>query len=461
MLQPSGQLFPRGLMELLKKHGLNFLVWVILAGIILVRLTSYGDFDLSVANADTGSYIQGGAAPLFSRDMLTKSRLFTTNLLYHLADVQECEIQAISYPALRTETHRAVQPCFDAIVFFQNIVSVTAWGLLAFVISKRLNGGYEKILAVSLIAAFGFTPAIADWDSILGSESLTFSIFAASFALMVEVGFRIAETSNSGKISISITVLAVALLTFWAFTRDANIYTLVVLLFMAVISALVIPSLRKNKMVSGAIAVVFIVILIGLQSSMLSRRWEVPLTNVFNDLLLPHPARVEFLQKLGMPAPASAEYSNWFIESAPRAYARFLLAHPGYTLTSFTSELGGIFSENIQPYFYSEQTPARIALMAVNDILHPKTHLIFILDILLMAGLFFSVFRGKNKNFAVWHWLGTWLFLSASLTLAVGFFADSIGVTRHTMFAVEMFRLMFWIFLIVLLDQANRKNEEV
>jgi hypothetical protein len=162
-----------------------------------------------------------------------------------------------------------------------------------------------------------------------------------------------------------------------------------------------------------------------------------------------------------MPDPTSAEYSTWFVENAPRAYARFLLAHPGYTLTSLTSELGGIFSENIQPYFYSEQTPARIALMAVNDMLHPKTHLVFILDILLLAGLLFSIFRRKNKNFTVWLWLGIWIFLSASLTLAVGFFADSIGVTRHTMFAVELFRLMLWLFLIILFDQSNRKNEEV
>ncbi|MDO9302889.1 MAG: hypothetical protein Q7T89_15990, partial [Anaerolineales bacterium] len=434
--------------------GVNLLVWAILTGMIIVRLASYGDLNLSVANADTASYIKGGAAPIFS---LTKSRLFTTNLLYHWADVQECEIQAISYPALRTETYRAVQPCFDGIVFFQNIVSIIAWGLLALVVSKRLVGGYEKLLAVFLITAFGFTPAIADWDSILSSESLTFSLFAVSMALVVEVGFRFAENTGSSKYSIPINVLAILALALWAFTRDANIYTLVVLLVTS-LPVLAIPTLRKNKKLLVFIAGIFLITGIGLQSAMLSHRWEVPLANVFNDLILPHPARVEFMQKLGMPDPTSAEYSAWFVGNAPRSYARFLLFHPGYTLTAFTSELGGIFSENIQPYFYSEQTPARIALIAVNDILHPKTHLVFILDILLMAGLLFSIFRRKNKNFTVWLWLGTWLFLSASLTLAVGFFADSIGVTRHTMFAVEMFRLMMWIFLIILFDQANRKD---
>jgi len=458
-MMPESAGYARGLMELLKKQGINLLVWVSLAGMILVRLTSYGDLSLSVANADTASYIKGGATPMLTKDMLTRSRLFTTNLLYYLADVQECEIQAVSYPAIRTETYRAIQPCFDGIVFFQNIVSIIAWSMLALVISARLNGGYEKVLAAILITAFGFTPAVADWDSILGSESLTFSLFAISVALVVESCFRFVEDTGNSRRSIFLNMLVITVLALWAFTRDANIYMLLVLLAMSIIPALAVPALRKNRKLPGSIAVVLIITVIGLQSAMLSRRWEVPLTNVFTDLILPHPARVEFMQNLGMPDPASAAYYEWFIGNAPRAYARFLLFHPGYTLTSFTAELGGIFSENIQPYFYSEQTPARIALIAVNDILHPKTHLVFILDILLTAGLLFSIFRRKNKNFAVWVWLGTWLFLSASFMLAVGFFADSIGVTRHTMFAVEVFRLMMWLFLIILFDQSNRKDE--
>ncbi len=444
-------------MKVLKKYGRSLLILLITTGMIFLRLNAYGGLNLSVANSDTESYIQGGAAPLFHKDMLTRSRLFTTNLLYYLADVQECKIEVVSYPALQTETYRAIQPCFDRVAVFQNIASIIAWSLLALVVSKRLTGRYEKILAAVLVTAFGFTPTIADWDSILGSESLTFSLFAVSIALVVEVGFRLAEDANSRKISTFIKALTILALALWAFTRDANIYTLVVLLAMSTF-LLAVPIFRKNKNLIALIAGIFLITVVGLQSAMLSRRWEVPLANVFNDLLLPHPARVEFLQGLGMPDPASAEYLAWFIENAPRAYAKFLLSHPGYTLTTFTAELGGMFSENIQPYFYSQQTPARLALVAVNDVLHPKTHLIFILDILLLAGLLFSHFRRKNKNFTVWLWLGTWLFLSAALTLAVGFFADSIGVTRHTMFAVEMFRLLFWIFLIILFDQANREN---
>lgn len=434
---------------------MNFLVGFVLAGMIFLRLTSYGDLKLSVANGDTASYIQGGAAPLFARDMLTRSRLFTTNLLYHLADVQECEIRVVSYPAIQTETHRGIQPCFDRIALFQNILAVIGWGMLAWTVSKRLSGGYEKLLAVILIPAFGFTPAIADWDSILGSESLTFSLFALSLALVIEVYFATA----AGKSSVALSALTVVVLSLWAFTRDANIYTLAVLLGMSILALVAAPGLRKNKRLTTSLVVVFIVTLVGLQSAMLSRRWEVPLGNVFNDLLLPHPARVEFLQGLGMPDPDSAAYLEWFSQKAPRAYARFLLAHPGYAASAFVAELGGIFSENTQPYFYADEMPVRARLNAINDILHPKTQLVFILDILLMAGLFVAAFRKKSLPYVGWLWLLTWLTLSAALTIGVGFFADSIGVTRHTMFAVETFRLIFWLSLLVLLDHVNRSGD--
>ena len=445
------------MMEFIKKQGANLLVPLILACMVIIRLTSYGNLSLSVANGDTSSYIQGGEAPFLSKGMFTKSRLFTTNLLYYLADVQECKILALSYPAIQKETYRVTQPCFDRIVFFQNVVSAIAWSLLALLISKRLHGGYEKILAVVLITAFGFTPTIADWDSLLSSESLSFSLFALCLSLIVEVGFRVAFGNSPGKRSIILYCLSITILGLWTFTRDTNVYAVAILLVLST-SILIFPLFRKNKIFLGFVAIIFIFTVLGFKSATESRRWEVPLGNVYTDLILPHPSRVEFMQKLGMPAPDSSDYSTWFVEKSQQSYSLFLLSHPGYTLSSFTSGLVGIFSENIQPYFYSEQTPARKTLIVVNDILHPKTHLVLFVDILLVTGLFLSAFRRKNRYFTVWVFIGIWLFLSASITLAVGFFADSIGVARHTLFAVELFRFVLWLFIIILFDHVNRNE---
>ena len=446
-------------MKVIGKYGVGFLVWAILAGMIAMRLTSYGNLNLSVANADTLSYIDEAAGPIFSKDMFIRSRLFTTNLVYNLAKVQDCQLTAISQPALGSEVERAVQPCFTRIAYFQNALAILAWSVLALVVAKKLNGGFEKMLAVLLITAFGFTPAIADWDSVLGSESLTFSLFAICLALLLQSSFSITKDENQAGNSVLLNVLTLAALFFWAFTRDANIYAIAVLFALAAASFVLFPDIRKNKNLIILSAVIFVIAIVGLQSASASRRWKKPLTNVFAEFILPYPARAEFMTGLGMPDLISADYPTWFKEKAPQAYARFLIAHPGYAFTSFTSNLGGIFSENSQPYFFSEQTPARIALTAVNDILHPTTHLVFILDILLIAGLAFSAFTRRN-DFSAWTWICVWLFSSASIMIVINFFADSIGVTRHTMLAVEMFRLMLWIFLILLFDQASRKDEE-
>jgi hypothetical protein len=445
----------------LKNQGVNILILLALSGMFFIRLTAYGSLNLSVGNGDTPSYILGGAPPFPSKDMLTRGRLFTTNLLYRATNVQDCKLEVVSYPAIQTETYRGTQPCFDKIALFQNILALIAWGLFAWVVSRKLIGGFERLLSAVLITAFGFTPAIADWDSVLGSESLTFSLFAIGLASVIEIYFMVAEDKFNDKLAVVTAALGVVVLTLWSFTRDANIYTLLVLVVMSILSVGVTAKLRKNKTPWILLGILLLVTLTGLQSAKLSRRWESPLTNVYNDLLLPYPARVDYLRGLGMPDPKSSNYPEWFLKNAPQAYARFLLSHPGYTLTSFTSELDGIFSENTQPYFFSKDTPARRALVTANDLLHPKTYLFFALDILLMAGLFFSTFRRNNAIHRGWLWLMTWLFLSASATMGVGFFADSVGVTRHTMFAVELFRVMFWLLLLILLDQANRRDETI
>ena len=448
-------------MKAVGKYGVTVLVLMVLAGMIAMRLTSYGKLSLSVANADTLSYIDEAAGPIFSKDMFTRSRLFTTNLLYNLAHVQGCTLTAISQPALGAEVERAVQPCFTKIILFQNMLAVFAWSVLALAVAQKLNGGFEKLLSVFLITAFGFTPAIADWDSVLGSESLTFSLFAICLALLLNNSFKVTKEGNNPKISGLSTGLTITALFLWAFTRDANIYAIAVLFGLAAASLLFFPGVRKNKNLIVISTVILIITLVGLKSANESRRWKKPLTNVFAEFILPYPARAEFMTNLGMPNPISAEYPNWFKEKAPQAYARFLLAHPGYAFTSFSSNLGGIFSENIQPYFFSEQTRARAALIAANDILHPNTHLVFVLDILLITGLIFSAFTRRDTSITAWTWLCIWLFSSAAVMIVINFFADSIGVTRHTMLAVEMFRLMLWIFLILLFDQARRIPDEL
>src|SRR5512140_3215256 len=79
----------------------------------LFRGLAYGDLRLSVGNSETPSYIGASKAPLFSWQSFAGKRLFTTNLVYKLAnDPKVCKLKVVSYPASGAEVNPAIQPCF-------------------------------------------------------------------------------------------------------------------------------------------------------------------------------------------------------------------------------------------------------------------------------------------------------------------------------------------------------------
>ena len=93
----------------------------ILAMGIWFRATIYGDLRLSAGMSDTPSYINSSRAKLFSPQMFSGERLFTTNLLYKLAnDPIRCPLTIIGNPSVGIELPRDIQPCFDKIAVLQN-----------------------------------------------------------------------------------------------------------------------------------------------------------------------------------------------------------------------------------------------------------------------------------------------------------------------------------------------------
>lgn len=439
-------------MSFIKRSWEWFLLLPILACMVALRSYAYGDLRLAVATTDTASYIESARTPL-TQNTLTGVRLFTTNLLFKLTAGDDCASPPFSIPARGEEIYRSRQPCFDTIILIQNIFSMIGWGLLAIVLARRLAGFYSKLLVMVLIPAFGFTPRIADWDSILGSESLTFSLFAIALACLLEISFQIFATEGNFFRKWLLPLLTTVVLILWVFTRDANIYTLIILSILAV-PLFMSQRIWKQKQLVLTILGLALISIIGMQSATASGRWKTPLTNVFNDLILPYSTRETYMRDQGMPDPGSSVYEEWFKEGATRAYGRFLVSHPGYVAATLIPNLEPLFTDNSQPYFLNENSTLRNSLLVAGNIMHPTTYLILILDILFLIALLVSALNLRGQREIIWAWFGLWLFISASTTLFISYFADSIGVTRHTLFSVEMFRLMFWLFLIVLIDIA-------
>jgi hypothetical protein len=424
------------------------------------RLTAYGDLRLSVATMDTESYVLSAQTPTFSRGALTGERLFTTNLLYRFARAQNCRVEALSIPAIGKESRREVQACFSGVVLTQSLLSILAWGFLILSFTSTLRQNAAKLIAAVVLSVFAFAPQLADWDSILTSESLTFSLFALAVGLIIQV-VRV-STEAEPETSLTLRTLAWAggaafVLIVWLLVRDANLYTLLVLCLMSVPGALLLRPPRPALF--AATAALLCASLIALASAFESGRWKIPLTDALDEYILPFPARVAAFQKMGMPSPDVATYQDWFDHRAPSAYMRFLIGHPGFASTTLMANLNSLFGENNQPYFKTPTLPLRNTALGVGDVVHTKSSSAALADVLIVGTLAAIARRPGARRVGGVAWIACWLLVSAAATLFVTFFADPIGVERHVLFGLFLFRLLEWTGLMLLVDLALDNHE--
>src|SRR5690242_3753626 len=98
----------------------QFAVLLVVLAAVFIRLSIYGDLRLSVANADTASYVESSRANLLSWDAFTSYRPFTTNLIYK-AFIPADDPRLSTTPVDSTTTSRKIDPPFDGIVVTQTL----------------------------------------------------------------------------------------------------------------------------------------------------------------------------------------------------------------------------------------------------------------------------------------------------------------------------------------------------
>ena len=432
----------------------------VILGIILIasimRIKFYGDPNLSIAGNDTLSYVESSQVPLFSSEMMTGRRLLTTNLLYKIFEPKE-GYQILVNGSIAT-VRRDFQPGFNNIVITQLIFSIIGWGFLALSISENIKNPFMKIMSSIMIILFAFTPQMADWDSILMSESLTFSLFALQLAILTKLAFLIYEDQNQ-KISAYFIVWAI-LFFLWTFLRDTNLFTSFVTVGMIVILLFSIRY-RKNKHLYSILAFVTVILFLGLTTSSSSTRSRVQLVNIYNDDLLRSPASVSTLKELGMPAPHSPHYKRWFRENASKTLIKFMFIHPGYPALKIMKDFPQAFTEIKQTYFKApEYAQTRELLMTLGNALHPENTTPFLLDLILLFGLILLAAKNTNEASLPWAWLGIWLFLTATITLIPTILGDTWALNRHALFSTMIYRLFMWVFSIVILDIAIEESNQ-
>lgn len=448
---------------------INVIIFCILITAAFFRATGYGDLRLSIGNDETKSYIEGARAPLFSWKIFAGKRLFTTNIIFKAAsNEKKCPMTAYSAPANGAESVRVNLPCFDKIVLLQNFLSIFGWCFLAWMTARWLKDPLIRIAGAVSIVTFGFTPQIAEWDSILSPESLSFSLFVIAFALLMEIAFR-ASMTEAPFTQKSERILFVGSLIFfllWIFVRDVHLYAIP--MFMMVIAPLLlIKKFKITKQIAIALAVLFAFFVIGLLSTKDSQRATEldpdpannnAVTNAVDFYIWPYPQRVEFFKKFDMPARESAGYATWANTNATKVYGLFLISHPGFVVTTLWEYLDHFKFDFAQPYYTSDMK-YRDSFLKAGEFVHPESMAVFLIDFFLLLALCVHAVKYRSAPLTAWAWLATWFLLIAAVTLFLSFFGDIYGTRRHIFPSVEMFRLFIWIFIMPFLDLSLTKAE--
>lgn len=426
--------------------SLGILLVIIAAAIIRIKI--YGDVRLSIATNDTPSYVEASRVSLFSSEIMTGRRLLSTNLIYKLLRPQSGYEILVNGSIFTSQ--RLIQPGFDRIVILQLILSIIGWGLLAYVTAKYISNIGLKFMGALIILAFAFTPQVADWDSVLMSESLSFSLFAIQLALLIEIMFAIYKDEHKVARVYSIPWAVVFFL--WIYLKDTNLFCALTTGGL-MIALLLKPKNRKSPLLWSMLIFISFTFALGLITSSLSTRSTVQMRNIYHDDLLTSPASIKTLTDLGMPEPKSSGYEKWFEENSLKTLAKFMLIHPGYPTFKIIKDFPSAFTEISQTYFKApEQYPARGFLLAFGNTLHPETPTPFLMDLLLLFGITCFAFQHRNDISLPWAWMAYWLFLTAGITLIPAILGDTWGLNRHALFSTTLYRLCMWMFPITIMD---------
>ncbi|MBI3163786.1 MAG: hypothetical protein HYZ24_03815 [Chloroflexi bacterium] len=447
-------------MKFLRTHYPNLIILLVFTAGVCFRASWYGDLRLSTANAETESYISASRASIFSWKIFAGQRLFTTNLIYKMAnDSANCPITSYGKPGIGEEAERAAQPCFDRIALLQNILAIFGWCFLGWMLARRLRHPFIKIMAAALVMLFGFTPQIAESDSVLSPESLSLSLFAVTLGLALDLVISAAESDAPFKTRTEKALLSVWVVTFllWVFVRDVHLYAMPVTL------SLFVPLfLLKKFRDSRPVWVVFIVLLlffaVGFLSAQDGRRAMIPVGHALEEYILPYQARVEYFNERGMPDVESPEFSNWVQANGATVYGVFLITHPGFIVSTLWENMELLNADFIQPYFLTDEVQHREFLLVIGEMVNPETGAVYVLGAVLLINLLVQAGGKRTPLLSAWAWLAVWAYGAAAATLLISYFGDTAGLRRHIMPSVEMFRLYMWVFLLPFLDMSLRET---
>jgi len=441
---------------------------------ILARIFFYGDPRLSICTNDTGTYV-ATAKEKISINFLTRKRPMTVPLLYKIFEPQEGYVlSAIGSPASKgVHVNKQFQAGFDRVVLSQMIVSIFSWVFLAWVFYRRLHTPETRVVSAILIFLFALSPHIAEWDSVLQSESLHISLFVLFVGMSTEFLFHLFENNSKKPVYMALVALMTVTLILWEYTRDANMYS--VALIWVFLTVLMVWMYVKQKRIHPELILAGSILFVSVTTHFItlnqSSRWEKPLmSNIMNNVL-PYETRTQFFVDHGMPNPETLrinlesgirteqyrndpEFVDWLEKHGSKTYQKFLLDTPLWATITFIKDVESLLGWNIQPYF-SVKSDFHDTLILIGNMFHSTSTLILLaLGIMIIYGLI----NFRQSAHIIFLCMGALIFISSFMLLFISYHGDFYSQGRHAISATTFLRLDFWFIFLVTLDALALKR---
>jgi uncharacterized membrane protein (UPF0136 family) len=395
---------------------------------------------------DSAVYTEMAKQPLFSSALLLGLRPCLVPLLYKICGLNGQMIIAV-----------------------QALLSACCWGALCVAVSQQCRLTLARVVSALVITAFSFTSLIVQWDALIMSESVFFSLMALHLATWFWF------SSRQGWLETAAVIFSGVL---WTLSRDTAAYTLALLIPLF----LLIWYLRRQAqhlVIALAFASMFA---ISCASSSRGERWLFPFFNVLSQRVLPDETARRFFSDRGMPMsqgllnmsgkwalsddwayyndPRLEELRRWVRESGRSVYIGFLGSYPTWTLTAPSANLGDLVSP--EPLGYLPQRLRNLLSSRLESALFPtlfvratgyrdvKTSdwLMVAIWMGFLAVSVFVVVRHRRSEAIVPF---TMILLAYPMALII-WHGDAMEILRHALQIGIGLRLATWLLLLIVVD---------
>ncbi len=443
------------------------ILYLAIFGVFAFQKLSYTTFSGERVFRDTAWYVETADEPLNSLDFWAGMRPFTLPLFYKLTGVTQANYLDAN----------VIRDTVDAQYWF----SIFSWAALALAFSMQMRQSWLRPLTFGLILFFSLNLEVSLWESLLLSESLSFSIFALLIAAWLWWNAA-AKKPLPPQTGMAFVFLAALLTILYSFTRESNQY-------FAVFGALLFPIAgffgrvpRQNRKFYWAYLLLFFgVIVVKNLSFGASDLWQIHMADLLALRILPDAKAVEYFVAAGLPmsenllkisAMPGHEYQpyllndlqmaaamNWINQYGVATYAKFLITHPLDSVIAPLQQLPSILSgDNLEyhlPRFGVPTIPFWLQTLTVRFYPRNASALWSFLGLMSFGSVVY--FFSKRELSSAWLTVAVFL-LSLYPLMFIVWHGNPIEIERHAAPVGIQFRLAGWMAVALLLDQLTKDN---